>query len=130
MVLVGNTDEIFSESGQNFNEDIHLPAQAASVAHRIAFGPNAGQPVRRLKSQTSLWPSEQRLEKLVRYIACPVISDERVIIERPQSIRVRLKSRWADGTESLLFTPSEFLERLVAPIPNKTPMRTIQVHHL
>ena len=32
------------------------PAQAASVAHRIAFGPNTGQPVRRLKSQTSLWP--------------------------------------------------------------------------
>ena len=43
MVLVGNTDDIFSESGQHFNEDIHLPAQAASVAHRIAFGPNAGQ---------------------------------------------------------------------------------------
>ncbi|MBM3383476.1 MAG: hypothetical protein FJY29_13725 [Betaproteobacteria bacterium] len=42
---------------------------------------------------------------------------ERVIIEGPQSIRVKLKSRWADGTESLLFTPSEFLERLVALIP-------------
>ena len=27
-------------------------AQAASVAHRIAFGPNAGQPIRRLKTQT------------------------------------------------------------------------------
>ena len=35
----------------------------------------------------------------------------------PQSIRVKLKSRWADGTESLLLTPSEFLERLVALIP-------------
>jgi hypothetical protein len=44
MVLVGNTDDIFSDSGQNFNEDIHLPAQAASVTHRIAFGPNTGQP--------------------------------------------------------------------------------------
>ena len=146
MVLVGNTYWIFSESGQHFNEDIHLPAQAASVTHRIAFGPNAGQPVRRLKTQTSLWPSEQifkssstacvtaggysvhaetaikahereRLEKLVRYMAGPAISDERVIIEGPQSIRVKLKSRWTDGTESLLFTPSEFLERLVALIP-------------
>jgi hypothetical protein len=37
-------------------------AQAASVAHRIAFGPNAGQPVRRLKTQTSLWPSEQNFK--------------------------------------------------------------------
>jgi hypothetical protein len=34
-------------------------AQGASVAHRIAFGPNAGQPIRRLKTQTSLCPSEQ-----------------------------------------------------------------------
>ncbi|MEY3902455.1 MAG: hypothetical protein RL189_1761, partial [Pseudomonadota bacterium] len=118
MVLVGNIDEIFSDSSQNSFEDIHLPAQAASVAHRIAFGPNAGQPVRRLKTQTSLWPSEQnfksnstacvsaggysvhaetaikanereRLEKLVRYMARPAISDERVIIEGPQSIRVK-----------------------------------------
>jgi hypothetical protein len=146
MVLVGKTDDLFSDSSQNSCEDIHLPAQAASVAHRIAFGPNAGQPIRRLKTQTSLWPSEQnfkssstacvtaggysvhaetaikshereRLEKLVRYMARPAISDERVIIEGPQSIRVKLKSRWADGTESLLFTPSEFLERLVALIP-------------
>ena len=50
-------------------------------------------------------------------MARPAISDERVIIEGPQSIRVKLKSRWADGTGSLLFTPSEFLERLVTLIP-------------
>ena len=146
MVLVGNTEEIFNDSGQHSHEDIHLPAQAASVTHRIAFGPNTGQPVRRLKSQTSLWPSEQnfkststacilaggysvhaetaikshereRLEKLVRYMARPAISDERVIIEGPESIRIKLKSAWTDGTHSLLFTPSEFLERLVALIP-------------
>jgi hypothetical protein len=56
MVLVGNTEEIFNESGQHSHEDVHLPAQAASVAQRIAFGPNTDQPVRRLKSQMSLWP--------------------------------------------------------------------------
>ena len=61
MVLVGNTEEIFSEPGPHFNEDIHLPAQAASVTHRIAFVPNAGQPIRRLKTQSSLWPSEQNV---------------------------------------------------------------------
>jgi hypothetical protein len=59
----------------------------------------------------------ERLEKLVRYMARPAISDERVIIEGPESIRIKLKSAWADGTHSLLFTPSEFLERLVALIP-------------
>ncbi|MGA1130001.1 MAG: transposase [Chthoniobacterales bacterium] len=50
-------------------------------------------------------------------MAQPSISDERVIIEGPESIRIKLKSAWADGTHSLLFTPSEFLERLVALIP-------------
>jgi hypothetical protein len=59
----------------------------------------------------------ERMEKLVRYMARPAISDERLIIEGPKSIRVKLKSRCADGTESLLFTPSEFLERLVGLIP-------------
>ena len=127
MVLVGNTEEIFNESVQHSHEDVHLPAQAASVAHRIAFGPNTGQPVRRLRSETSLWPPEQtnkststacvlaggysvhaetaikahereRLEKLVRYMARPVISDEWVIIEGPESIRIKLKSAWADGS--------------------------------
>jgi len=29
---------------------------------RIAFGPNSGQPVRRSKTQTSLWPSEQNFK--------------------------------------------------------------------
>ena len=56
-------------------------------------------------------------KKFVRYMARSAISDERVIIEVPQSIRVKFKSKWRDGTESLLFTPSEFLERLVALIP-------------
>jgi hypothetical protein len=50
-------------------------------------------------------------------MARPAISDERVIIEGPESISIKLKSAWTDGTHSLLFTHSEFLERLVALIP-------------
>ena len=55
--VVGVTDPLFDSS-----EDLHLPAPAASVAYKIAFGERAGHPVRRLKSQTSLWPSESRYE--------------------------------------------------------------------
>jgi Putative transposase len=35
------------------------------------------------------------------------------------TIRLHLKTAWRDGTESLLFTPSEFIEKLIAlaPIP-------------
>ena len=61
--------------------------------------------------------NENALIKIVRYMAMPAISDERVIIEGPQSICVKLKCKWPDGTESLFFIPSEFLERLVALIP-------------
>jgi hypothetical protein len=55
MVLVGNSEEIFNDSGQQSCVDIHLPAKAASVTHRIAFGPNTVKPVPRLKSQTPLY---------------------------------------------------------------------------
>ena len=75
-------------------------------------------PARGAHAETAIKSHErERLEKLVRSMARHAISDERVIIEGPQSIRVKLRSRWADGTDSLHFTPSEFLERLVALIP-------------
>ena len=54
MPVLGNTEELF-EAG---HDELHLPAQAASVAHRIAFGSNTGKPVRRLRLGNRLWPSE------------------------------------------------------------------------
>jgi hypothetical protein len=123
--VVGVTDPLFDST-----EDLHLPAQAASVAHKIAFGERAGQPVRRLRSETSLWPSEsryefnsdgcvslggysvhaatavkaderERLEKLVRYMARPAIADERICLVSQTELRLRLKTPWKDGTHSL-----------------------------
>ena len=58
-----------------------------------------------------------RLQRLVRYMARPAISDERVTAVDDNTIRLRLKSPWRDGTESLLFTPSEFIEKLIALVP-------------
>ncbi len=142
MPVLGNTEEIFAAD----QDELHLPAQAASVAHRIAFGINSGKPVRRLRRGQRLWPSENegdvrspacvtaggysvhaatsinaherdRLERLVRYMARPAISDERVTISDDNNIRLRLKTAWKDGTESLLFTPSEFIEKLIALVP-------------
>lgn len=140
--VLGNTEEIFAAD----QDELHLPAQAASVAHRIAFGINSGKPVRRLRCGQRLWPSEHegevrssacvtaggysvhaataikahhrdRLERLVRYMARPAISDERVTLADDNNIRLRLKTAWRDGTESLLFTPSEFIEKLIALVP-------------
>jgi hypothetical protein len=57
-MLVGNTEDLFAANA----DDLHLPAQAASASHRIAFGGNAGKPVRRLRSSQALWPSEDDVE--------------------------------------------------------------------
>ena len=50
-------------------------------------------------------------------MARPAISDERVTIADDNCIRLRFKTAWRDCTESLLFTPSEFIEKLIALVP-------------
>ena len=142
LMLVGNTEDLFSSA----NDNLHLPAQAASASHRIAFGQNAGTPVRRLRSSHALWPSEDdvevsstacisvggysvhaatavksderdRLEKLFRYLARPAIAEDGISILPNGDIKLKLKTPWRDGSEFLLFTPTEFLEKLVALVP-------------
>jgi uncharacterized protein YbaR (Trm112 family) len=142
LMLLGNTEDLFAQNDDN----LHLPAQAASVAHRIAFGLHAGEPVRRLRTAHSSWPSEDdvevsshacvsaggysvhaatavkgyerdRLERLVRYMARPAIADERLSLMPNGDIKLKLKTPWRDGSEFLLFTPTEFIEKLVALIP-------------
>jgi hypothetical protein len=61
--VLGNTEEIFAAE----HDELHLPAQAASVLHRIDFWVNSGKPVRRLRLGERLWPSEQEGE--VRSVA-------------------------------------------------------------
>ena len=96
MVLIGNTDDFLSESGQ---------------------------PVRRFKTKMLLWPSEHNFKS--NSTACVSaggysFSPKGTSCGRTRKqkyIRVKLKSRLSDGTESLLIILSEFLERLVALIP-------------
>jgi hypothetical protein len=45
------------------------------------------------------------------------ISNERLEITSEGKVKLRLKTRWADGTTHLLFTPGEFIEKLMALIP-------------
>jgi hypothetical protein len=142
LMLVGNTEDLFASNA----DDLHFPAQAASASHRIAFGENAGKPVRRLRSSQALWPSEDdvavsspacinvggysvhaatavksderdRLERLVRYMVRPAISEERISVLPSCDIKLKLKTPWRDGSEFLIFTPTEFLEKLLALVP-------------
>jgi hypothetical protein len=70
----------------------------------IAFSPNAGQPVRRLKTQTPLWPSEQNFKSTST--AC--------VSEGGYSVQAALRTGDICQTN-----------HLHSLMPNKTPMHTI-----
>ena len=58
-----------------------------------------------------------KLERLIRYMARPALSNERLEKLHDGRISLRLKRPWHDGTSHLIFTPLEFMERLVSLIP-------------
>jgi hypothetical protein len=128
---------------------------AASLRTRIATGPDAGAPWRRLGDRVD--PSEggggdpeasprvpryggmslhagvcvpardrTRLERLCRYTARPPLAQERLEERSDGSLVLRLKTRWRDGTTHILMEQRELIERLVPLIP---PPRTHQVRY-
>jgi Putative transposase len=61
--------------------------------------------------------ARDRLSKLIEYIARGPLSNERLEILANGDVKLALKTPWANGTTHLVFTPSEFIEKLVALIP-------------
>jgi hypothetical protein len=59
----------------------------------------------------------KRLEQLIRYVARPPVSHQRISIDEQGNVRYNLKRTWSDGTTAVQYTPHEFIERLVALIP-------------
>jgi len=126
------------------NDETFFDVQAASVSSTIALGERSGQKVRRLGLVTpgnfegaridgercasykgfSLHANvstkafeREKLERLVRYIARPPVAMDR-LHQRPDGlITYRLKKKYKDGTERLLFSPLELLEKLSAIVP-------------
>lgn len=117
--------------------------QGASIQNRIALGERAGKRVRKLGSfglgnepvfhegtrcaslggfslhaNTAVGANDKdRLEKLCRYVARPPIAEMRLSESSDGNIIYRFKKEWSDGTQAVLFTPQEFIEKLVALIP-------------
>jgi hypothetical protein len=59
----------------------------------------------------------KRVERLVRYIARPVLSEERVEQRQDGRVQLTLKSPWRDGTRAFIFEPFDLIARLCAAVP-------------
>ena len=117
----------------------------SSIEQKIAFGERAGQPVRRMKdhdnfsldfSPKSAKPlcvsssgfslhagvrvkarDRHRLEAVIRYMARPAIIESQYSILDDGSIKLHLRKSWSDGTEALIFSPEELIEKLACLVP-------------
>jgi len=67
------------------------------------------------------------LEQLCRYMLRPPICEDRLELLFDGRVLLQLKSEWSDGTSHLVFTPSEFLEKLTAIIPR--PRINLLIYH-
>ena len=68
-----------------------------------------------------------RLERVCRYTLRPPVTDERLRIGADGQVVVQLRHRWADGTTSLVFEPTAFLERLAVLVPR--PRINLVLYH-
>ena len=59
----------------------------------------------------------KRLEQMAKYLCRPAISAERLELLPNNEVRVKLKTAWRDGTESVRYSAVQFLLRLAAIIP-------------
>ncbi|MFN5167604.1 MAG: transposase [Pseudomonadota bacterium] len=94
------------------------PLQAAAITCRIAFGPCAGIDGFSLHAAVRTEAHDrQRLEQLCRQITRPVLADERVQVNAPGHVELKLKTPWRDGTTRLVMSPPEFMQRPAALEP-------------
>lgn len=72
-----------------------------------------------LKAPSTAISADDRdgLERLLRYMGRPPISEERLSQAADGRIVIRLKKYWSDGTSHLIMTPLDFLGRLTSLIP-------------
>jgi hypothetical protein len=150
---------------RELDEDAHDPVAAdepllatltaASIRSRLATGPEAGQPWRRLGDRVEPVDADlagaeapprcvreggmslhadvavpardrRRLERLCRYVARPPLAVDRLEATPDGRLAYRLKTRWRDGTTHVLMERHELLERLAPLVP---PPRAHQVRY-
>ncbi len=113
---------------------------AASIRYLSAFGLSSGKPLLRIIDPQGAIPeandertimgfnlhaseaieAEDRagLERTLRYMGRPPLSKERLnMASDGEQLILKLKSKWRDGTQKILLSPTDLIERLIALIP-------------
>ncbi len=132
--------------GENEELSVHEECVGASIINRIALGPRAGLPVRTIRIGRGFGLADEKpeivsplcasvngfslhanvfvkghqrwkLERLVRYVARPPLSLERMALTPAGEIKYELKTPWANNTTHVIFSPLELLEKLASIIP-------------
>lgn len=136
------------DEGFGQKEPLLASCYGASIRYLTALGPKAGQPLMRVFSTPPKGNNDREertvagfnlhisipveakdrrgLERQLRYMGRPPLSEERLTKTADGRIVVKLKSAWGDGTTHHILQPLEFLERLVALVP---PPRKNQVRY-
>ena len=61
--------------------------------------------------------NRDKLERLIKYTARPPLKSESLAINQSGDVVLKLKKQWNDGSTHVVYSPIEFLEKLVALIP-------------
>lgn len=61
--------------------------------------------------------NRDKLERLIKYTARPPLKEESLSLNRDGDVVLKMKKKWRDGTSHIVYSPLEFLEKLVALIP-------------
>jgi len=69
----------------------------------------------------------QGLERLARYLSRPPIANNRLEQLPDGRLALRLKRAFRDGTEAIIFTPGELIEKLVLLVPR--PRKHLTIFH-
>ena len=112
----------------------------SSITYRIAVGPHKGRLVYRLQSSpaqpddvrleagnaggfslhagvSTKKGQRKKLERLCRYVSRPAVSEKRLSLTQNGQVCYELKTPYWDGTTHVVFSPLDFIARLVALIP-------------
>ena len=127
-------------------------ALGASVHNKIAFGPRAGQYVRKIGKTFGFEeemplvkgvkcatingfnlhaatfvaaPQRRRLEELVAYMTRPPLATNRLTVKENGDLVYTMKRVFSDGTRAILLSPLELIEKLCAMVPPSRAHQTL-----